>query len=93
MKNKVQTKISLKTWWQETISQELKNEDTFTQLTDEEVVQDLLKLKWRMKKAEAEQLLTKERRVRLTKNIMEAISAEPEACDMIEFKLPDYKIK
>jgi len=94
MKNKVQNTTSLKKWWQESINREMSEADDFTaQLTDEDIVQDLLKLKWRMKKAEAKKLFAPQRQNQLAKDIMKAIYAEPKTCKLLEFKLPDHKLK
>lgn len=66
-------------------------------VSDEKVVEELLKLKWKLKKLETQEpmknLMSKERQKNLTCRIMSAIANEDDAVNnAIPFKLPNKEI-
>ena len=103
MRNKTATDNTIRAWWTDYLKNKSMTEEMSAAemlhehlVSDDKVVEELLKLKWKMKKLEAKEplksLMGKERQKNLTCRIMSAIANEDEACNTIPFKLPNKEI-
>lgn len=100
MENKTMTNNAIRAWWTDymqnkSMTEEMSATEVLHEhlVSDEKVVEELLKLKWKMKKLEAKNAFSKERQKNLTCRIMSAIANEDDSvCNTIPFKLPNKEI-